>query len=230
LRLDGLRVLEPQERFTQEAHMILRVSTASILMAMLAIGCTGTQPNDSDTSSQKPAAELARQSQAKSETITKLQGELATARTERDELKQALESSRKTGAPGAVELEVSKVDFGFLTSAVNLDDGKVTDNKGDNGIAAYVALYDQFDSSIKAVGSFRLDLFDLKRSKEFVIQTWSFEPDAALKYWQRFPACYQFKLPLSTDVYAKNVVLKVTFRQAGKKDLTATKELTIERP
>jgi len=209
--------------------MILRVSTASILLVMLVVGCTGSQPSDTP---QKSEAELQRENQAKSETITRLQGELAGARTQRDELQQALESSRKTGTPGAVELEVTRVDFGFLTSAVNLDEdkGKVTGRKGDNGIAAYVVLTDQFDSSIKAVGAFRFDLFDLKRSKDFVIQTWSFDAEAALKHWQRFPASYQFKLPLSTDVYAQKAVLKVTFRQSGRKDLTATKELTIERP
>jgi hypothetical protein len=198
------------------------------LVALLLIaGCTEPQPTETP---RKSVADLERENRARGDAITKLRGELAAVRTERDGLQQALDSARKTGtAPQQFQFEAAKVELGWLTAAVNLDDNKVTGRRGDNGIAAYVSLYDQFDTSIKTAGSFQLDLFDLERSKDFILQTWSFEPEAAAKYWQRFPACYQFKLPLSSDVYAKKAVLKVTFRRPGKKDLTATKGLTIER-
>ena len=48
--------------------------------------------------------------------------------------------------------------------------------------------------------------------------------------WQRFPACYQFKLPFGGKVNAKKGDLKVTFRRPGKEALTAKREVTIELP
>jgi hypothetical protein len=167
-------------------------------------------------------------------TVTELRSELAAVKAERDEMKQLLDQRRTVKTLGdnttvsaekPFTFEVTKVDFGFLTCGISLQ-GK----KGDDAIAAYVGLYDQFDTPIKAAGHFRFDLFDLARSKDYVVQSWSFEPEGAARYWQRFPACYQFKLALAAEVRVKKVVLKVTFRQAGKKELAATRELTIERP
>ncbi len=203
------------------------LSLASLVALIALAGCV-----EAPTATGKSSAEIERENRAKSDAIVKLEDDLATARAERDRARKDLAAAQK--APGAegFHFEAAKVEFGFLTAAVNLDQktDKVTDHRFDNGIAAYVGLYDQFDSSLKVAGAFRFDLLDLARSSNFVLQTWTYEPEAAAKHWQRFPACYQFKLPLSSDVKSRKVVLKVTFTRPGKPDLTATKELTVDRP
>jgi len=173
--------------------------------------------------------------QALEKTVAELRSQLAAVQAERDDMKRLLAERGAAKPPGdntsvsggkPFAFELTKVDFGFLTCGINLQ-GK----KGpDDAIAAYVGLYDQFDTPIKAAGYFRFDLFDLARSKDYVVQSWSYEPEAAARHWQRFPACYQFKLPLAAEVRAKRVVLKVTFRQADRKEFTAMRELAIERP
>jgi len=206
--------------------MRTRLPLAMLVALLLPVGCAEPAPSG------KSPAELERENRAKGEKIVKLEDDLAVAKAERDRMKKDLDLARKSPeAARAFAFEPKTVDFGFLTAAVNFDnEGKATDRKFDNGIAAYVSLYDQFDSSLKAAGQFRFDLLDLARAKDFVIATWTFEPEAAAKYWQRFPACYQFKLPLPSDLASRTVTLKVTFRQPGKPELTATKELTVDRP
>ena len=206
----------------------MRAIMTAVLIAAVAClaGCAEWQ-----TPSQSTAG-LEQENRAQADRIVKLEDELASAKSERDRAKNALNVDKKSpGVDKMFHFEAQKVEFGFLTAAVNFDsEGKVTDHKFDNGIAAYVSVYDQFDSSLKVAGAFRLDLLDLARPDRFVIQTWTFEPEAAAKCWQRFPASYQFKLPLSADVTARKVMLKATFSRPGKPDLTATQELEISRP
>ena len=196
-----------------------------LVLSALASGCR-TSPSASGTPGDRQALE---------KTATELRSELAGVKAERDEMKRLLDErtaatgpadNATVGAEKPFAFEVTKVDFGFLTCGISLQ-GKTG---SDDAIAAYVDLYDQFDTSMKAAGHFRFDLFDLARSKDYVIQSWSFEPEAAARHWQRFPACYQFKLPLAAEVRAKKVVLKVTFRQANNREFTAATELKIERP
>jgi hypothetical protein len=208
--------------------MVLMIASLVALLALA--GCVDT-PAAAGSGSGKSAADLERENRAKSESIVKLEDDLASARAERDRARKDLAAARKTPGAEGFHFEAAKVEFGFLTAAVNLDEkGKTTEHRFDNGIAAYVGLYDQFDSSLKVAGAFRFDLLDLARSSDFVLQTWTYEPEAAAKHWQRFPSCYQFKLPLSSDVKSRKAVLKVMFTRPGKPDLTATQELTIDKP
>lgn len=206
----------------------MRAFPAILMLAALAmvIGCEEQQPTG------KSAADLERESRAKTEKIIKLEDELAVARAERDAVKKDLDAARKSpDVEKGFQFVPRKVEFGFLTAAVNLDEsGRTTDRKYDNAVAAYVGLYDQFDSSLKVAGAFQFDLMDLSKARDFVIAGWTFEPEAAAKHWQKFPGCYQFKLPLPGDLNSRKVTLKVTFRRPGKPDLTATTDLDVERP
>jgi hypothetical protein len=174
-------------------------------------------------------ARLEREAQEYQQAIAKLETESAALRTERDDMRRLLAEKGIEYTPETVpakpfSFDVTSVGFSFLTCAVNLD--RI---KGDDGVAAYVHIYDQFDSSMKAAGAFRFDLFDLAVPENQLIESWSFEPEAAAKFWQDLPGCYRFKLPFTKPVEAKKVMLKVTFHQEGKKDLTATRELPVEQ-
>jgi len=175
--------------------------------------------------------ELEKTARMRQQKLLALEAELTKLRADRNELKTLLEETKELLKGGAVpaekvfRFEPVRVDFSFLTCAIDTDK-----KKGDDAIAAFVSLYDQFDTGLKAAGSFRFDLFDLARSKDHVIQSWSFTPEEAARWWQRFPACYQFKLPFGGKVGVEEVVLKVTFRQTGKKELTATQKLSVEQP
>ncbi len=203
---------------------------AAVAMLLLAGGLAGCIDMPGRPSESQPPVAAA--GQPESEKVVRLEDALASVKADRDRLVKELEAARKTpGAAKAFTYDVTRVDFGFLTAAVNFDNaGKIADKKYDNGIAAYVSLYDQYDSSLKAAGDFRLDLLDLTREKNFLIATWNFDAQAAAKYWQNFPGCYQFKLPLPSDLTSRKVLIKVSFRQPGRAELIATKELTISRP
>lgn len=178
---------------------------------------------------------LERESRARQNEVAKLQAEVSSLKGERHELRTLLEEARRTvksleesgkaPAEKPFSFEVARVDFSFLTCAIDTDD-----TRGDDAIAAYVYLYDQFDSSLKAAGHFRFELFDLARPKSHVVESWSLKPEAAARYWQRFPACYQFKLPLAEGPLPEKAKLKVTFTREGEKALTASREVKIERP
>jgi len=214
--------------------MSREVTLMLLMLVLLVSGCLFSRPGEVWRADDRLEA-LERESRAREQAILKLQAEVTAISSERYELKQLLEEARstvkslKTGGEAPPEqpfrFEAVKVDFGFLTCAIDLDK-----KKGDDAIAAYVYLYDQYDSSIKAAGAFHFELFDLARKEGHLIQAWSFEPEQAAMYWQRFPACYQFKLPFGGEVTAKKGVLKVAFRRPGKETLTATREVTIELP
>jgi hypothetical protein len=195
-----------------------------LVFAALLAGCRMSQ-SDSD----------ARDRHALEKTVAEQRAELASVKMDRDKTRRLLDESlaakpsadnTTAGGRKPFAFNVTKVEFSFLTCGINLEGAK----GDDDGIAAYVDLYDQYDTPMKAAGHFQFDLFDLARSKDYVVQSWSFEPEAAALHWQRFPACYQFKLPLSGEVRATKVVLKVTFRQADGKEFATTTELKLERP
>lgn len=197
-----------------------------LVFAALITGCSNS-PSASGTAGDR---------RAQDKTVAELRSQLDAVTAERDQTKRLLEEIRAAkpsadnttvGGRKPFAFEVTKVEFSFLTCGINLANKK---GGADDAIAAYVDLYDQFDTSMKAAGHFQFDLFDLARSKDYVVQSWSFEPEAAALHWQRFPACYQFKLPLAAEVRATKVVLKVTFRQADGKEFKTTSELKLERP
>lgn len=206
-------------RFAWGATILLAAALASVPGCIAMPGKAPSNPGAAD-----PRAE--------NEKIVILEDQLAAAKADRNRLARQLDAARKSpDAAKGFAFEVTRIEFGFLTAAVSFDNSaKVTDRKYDNGIAAYVNLLDQFDSSLKAAGDFRFDLFDLSRDRNFVIASWSFDAEAAAKYWQRFPGGYQFKLPLPSDLASRKVVLKATFLQPGRSELAATKELTLSRP
>jgi hypothetical protein len=196
-----------------------------LVFAVLLSGCR-TSPSASGAAGDR---------QALDKTVAELRSQLDAVTVERDQTKRLLDESRTARTPAdnttiggrkPFAFEVTKVEFSFLTCGINLAGTK----GADDAIAAYVDLYDQFDTPMKAAGHFQFDLFDLARSKDYVVQSWSFEPEAAAQHWQRFPACYQFKLPLAAEVRATKVVLKVTFRQADGKEFKTTSEMKLERP
>jgi len=201
-----------------------------LLVGVFAGGCANGL-DEGDTALFERVKRLEEENDARQQTVVKLEGEVAAMRAERDELRHLLEAARELNKTGAVpaerqfRFEVQKVTLTFLSCAIDLD-GK----KGDDAIAAYVNLYDQYETSMRAAGTFRFDVFDLARSKDHIIRSWTFEPKVAARSWQRFPGGYQFKLPLGGQVRAKKVVLKVSFSRVGKKTLTATREIDIEQP
>ncbi|HUV38234.1 MAG TPA: hypothetical protein VMY39_01410, partial [Planctomycetota bacterium] len=205
-------------------------ATVALVSLVTLVGCT-TATGPVDNTLVDRMNNLERENVARQQKITKLEGEVSAMRAERDELRQLLEAARELNKTGTVpadkpfRFEVQKVELGFLTCAIDLD-GK----KGDDAIAAYVNLYDQYDTSLKAAGTFRFDVFDLARSKDHVVRSWTFAPEEAAGNWQRFPGCYQFKLPLGGEVRAEKVVLKVSFSRPGKETLTATREVQLELP
>jgi hypothetical protein len=203
------------------------MARAWVMVAALTVfaGCEATQP------ASRPAGDLERENRAQAERIVRIEDDLAASKARESRLTQELAAARKAPGTEGFHYEPAKLEFGFLTAAVNFDNaGEVIDRKFDNGIAAYLSVYDQFDTSLRVAGEFRLDLLDLSRDKDFVIATWTFSPEAAAKHWARFPGCYEFKLPLPDDLRSRKVLLKTAFRRPGKPDLTAMREITVSRP
>jgi len=211
--------------------MSRKMMIAISIGVLAAAGCTTSGGWEDDTTVDNRLKALERENKARQDAIVKLQGEVAALRAEREELRQLLEAAKVLNTTGGVpagkpfRFEVEKVGIGFLSCAIDTDGVK-----GDDAIAAYINLTDQYDTSMKAAGTFRFDVFDLARAKDQIIRSWTFKPEVAAGYWQRFPGCYQFKLPLGGEVRAKKVILKVTFGRTGKEPLTAIRERTVEQP
>ncbi|HUW56970.1 MAG TPA: hypothetical protein VMZ92_10060 [Planctomycetota bacterium] len=212
-----------------------RCVVALLLVALVTSGC----PDEAavaryrDEEIARRLDELEKTARLRDQKLLAIEAQVAAVHADKKELEVLLKETKdivtqleKQGGVPAEKpfaFEPTRVDFSFLTCAIDTD-GK----KGDDAIAAYVSLYDQFDTVLKAAGDFHFELFDLARPAGHVIQSWSFKPEEAARWWQRFPACYQFRLPFGGKVLAEKVFLKVTFRQAGKKELTTTRELTVE--
>ena len=207
-----------------------------LVLVLVTSGCSWMiPPAREDTVTEKRMKEIERRADRREEEIAKLQSEVQALKAQRYELRNLLKETSEAAASLAqtgempadkpLRFEVTTVEFGMLTCAVD-EDGK----KGDDAIAAYVHLYDQYDFSMKAAGAIRFDLFDLSRAEDQVIQSWSFTPEDAARRWKRFPAGYHFKLPLSGDIGTKDVILKVTFQEAGRKPLTARCSIEVELP
>ena len=80
--------------------------------------------------------------------------------------------------------------FGRLTGGWDADEKK----PGDEGVQIYVYPTDQDGQSIKATGSFKVELFDLADVKEPLIGKWTFDLDAAKKAWRGNLADYNYVL------------------------------------
>ena len=201
-----------------------------LLLALMTSGCPNVEAvrRARDEEIARRLEELEKTARFRNQKLLTIEAELTRNRSEENRLRDLVRALEKRGPvpdKPPYGFVPTRVAFSFLTCAID-QDGK----KGDDAIAAYVSIYDQDDSGLKVAGSFRFELFDLARSKDHVIQSWSFTPEEAARYWQKFPPCYQFKLPFGGELRVEEVVLKVTFRQAGKKELTARKELTVELP
>jgi hypothetical protein len=216
----------------------MRATAAVILAAavMFAFGCQGSQGPGSSGGGKSRLDALEGQVKKDAEQISRMQSELTALKSERYELKvllaetrAAIEALRSGGVlPGekAFKFAVTRVGFGFLTSAVSL-----ARTKADDTVVAFAYLYDQYDSAVKRAGAFRFDLLDLARPEgQMVLQTWTFTPEAAAKFWVGFPGGYEFKLPLAESIRGGTRVLKMTFEEEGGKELVATREIKIERP
>ncbi|HAL45871.1 MAG: hypothetical protein A2Y12_14600 [Planctomycetes bacterium GWF2_42_9] len=100
-------------------------------------------------------------------------------------------------------------------------------------IVAYIDVYDQFNSRIKAAGIWRFELYPkVLRSADPAggrIKLWS-DIDltqAAVNngYWQDYLRCYKFELPLETEVKGGTYILEAVCFTAEGKRITNTVEL-----
>lgn len=191
------------------------------------LGCGQPTVSSGPSRAQELEMELKHQrdllAQARNDIVT-LRGERTTLAAELDQARTQI-SGLSGPEPGAFRFIVARVSLGWLTASVDWDN-----QPPDDGIQAFVAMEDQTGDSIKRAASFRLELYDLGREKESPIETWSFTPEAAAKYWNSIPSGYLFKLPYSNGTpAARDVILvaRVDLSEGG--SFQATRSLRVHR-
>lgn len=176
------------------------MSRGRMLPAVLVIALAGACGCMQQPTSRGPsrAEELEKTLKQERDLRSQSEKQVQALRSERAELMTKLEEAQNTikgaigGEPGAFRFVVTRVSLGWLTSSVNWDNVG-----GDDGIQAFMEIEDQTGDTIKRAGAFQLELYDLGHEKGEPIETWTFTPEAAAKYWSTIPSGYLFKLPYS---------------------------------
>jgi hypothetical protein len=136
--------------------------------------------------------------------------------------------NRQSGSPademqGTCLFVPAKIKFNQLT--------EITQN---SQITAYIDMFDQFGSRIKAAGIWKFELYEyVLRSAEPKGARLYFWPDINLadakvnfSYWQDYLRCYKFELNLDTDLAGdKTYILQAVCFTADGKRITDSIEL-----
>ncbi len=120
-----------------------------------------------------------------------------------------------------------------LFSAEKVAFNQLTESTQPGQITAYIDVFDQFGSRIKAAGVWRFELFEyVPRSADPMgsrVNLWSDIEltDAVINNnaWQEYLHCYKFDLDIDTDLAGKTFILQVVCFTADNRRLADTFQL-----
>lgn len=184
--------------FSRPACGALLLSTA---LAPIATGCA---------SPSKANIELRKQSATLEKKITQLErqheADLASIRglQEHTGVLPTLSQDRLNKLFTVGSMKLSKLTGGF-----NLDH----EPGPDNGVRAYVQLFDTTGDLIKAAGAFKIEVFDLADPSRPLVASRSFPVEQADSLWYPMPLVYSFVLPVRWKTPPKHddLLVKVTY-------------------
>ncbi|NIA07832.1 MAG: hypothetical protein GWP14_09420 [Actinobacteria bacterium] len=156
-----------------------------------------------------------------------------TIETQQDTIRRQAEQIDNLSELGPERLDVlfkvQRIKLGRYSGGTNLDE-----KPGDDGIRVYITPQDEAGRTVTAAGSIEVNVFDLAKTSEPLLMSYSFSPEQARQYWQAGGLAnhYNITCPWKDTLPSSNeITIRVKFIDyLTGQSFTATKQCRIRPP